>query len=30
MIDRLTLLRYGLNDLRLFCAGDIRILSQFQ
>ena len=28
-IDRLTMLRYGVNDLRLFFDGDIRFLSQF-
>ena len=28
--DRLTMLRYGVNDLRLFFEGDIRFLSQFQ
>jgi phenylalanyl-tRNA synthetase alpha chain len=28
--DRLTMLRYGVNDLRLFFDGDIRFLSQFQ
>ena len=28
--DRLTMLRYGINDLRLFFDGDIRFLSQFQ
>lgn len=27
--DRLTMLRYGVNDLRLFFEGDIRFLSQF-
>jgi len=29
-IDRLTMLRYGVNDLRLFFDGDLRFLSQFQ
>ena len=29
-IDRLTMLRYGVDDLRLFFDGDIRFLSQFQ
>ena len=29
-IDRLTMLRYGVNDLRLFFDGDIRFLSQFR
>ena len=29
-IDRLAMLRYGVNDLRLFFDGDIRFLSQFQ
>ena len=29
-MDRLTMLRYGVNDLRLFFDGDIRFLSQFQ
>ncbi|MES2088472.1 MAG: phenylalanine--tRNA ligase subunit alpha [Pseudomonadota bacterium] len=28
--DRLTMLRYGVNDLRLFFEGDLRFLSQFQ
>jgi phenylalanyl-tRNA synthetase alpha chain len=28
--DRLTMLRYGVNDLRLFFDGDIRFLGQFQ
>lgn len=28
--DRLTMLRYGVNDLRLFFDGDIRFLQQFQ
>ena len=27
--DRLTMLRYGINDLRLFYDGDLRFLSQF-
>jgi len=27
--DRLTMLRYGINDLRLFFEGDLRFLSQF-
>lgn len=27
--DRLTMLRYGVNDLRLFFDGDMRFLSQF-
>ena len=27
--DRLTMLRYGVNDLRLFFDGDLRFLSQF-
>jgi phenylalanyl-tRNA synthetase alpha chain len=27
--DRLTMLRYGVNDLRLFFEGDLRFLSQF-
>jgi phenylalanyl-tRNA synthetase alpha chain len=27
--DRLTMLRYGVNDLRLFFDGDVRFLSQF-
>jgi phenylalanyl-tRNA synthetase alpha chain len=26
----LTMLRYGVNDLRLFFDGDIRFLRQFQ
>ena len=28
--DRLTMLRYGVNDLRLFYEGDLRFLSQFK
>ena len=28
--DRLTMLRYGVNDLRLFFDGDMRFLSQFK
>jgi len=28
--DRLTMLRYGINDLRLFFEGDLRFLSQFK
>ena len=28
--DRLTMLRYDVNDLRLFFDGDVRFLSQFQ
>jgi len=28
--DRLTMLRYGINDLRLFFEGDLRFLSLFQ
>ena len=28
--DRLTMLRYGINDLRLFFDGDLRFLGQFQ
>ena len=28
--DRLTMLRYGVNDMRLFFDGDMRFLSQFQ
>lgn len=29
-LDRLTMLRYGVNDLRLFFEGDLRFLSQFR
>ena len=29
-IDRLAMLRYGVNDLRLFFENDMRFLSQFQ
>ena len=29
-MDRFTMLRYGVNDLRLFFDGDIRFLNQFQ
>ncbi len=28
-LDRLTMLRYGINDLRLFFDGDLRFLAQF-
>lgn len=28
--DRLTMLRYGVNDLRLFFEGDVRFLKQFR
>ncbi len=28
--DRLTMLRYGINDLRVFFDGDLRFLSQFK
>jgi phenylalanyl-tRNA synthetase alpha chain len=28
--DRLAMLRYGVNDLRLFFEGDVRFLAQFQ
>jgi phenylalanyl-tRNA synthetase alpha chain len=28
-LDRLTMLRYGVNDLRLFFANDLRFLKQF-
>lgn len=28
-IDRLTMLRHGINDIRLFWSGDIRFLKQF-
>ncbi|NRF68675.1 phenylalanine--tRNA ligase subunit alpha [Aquincola sp. S2] len=28
--DRLTMLRYGINDLRLYFDGDLRFLSQFR
>jgi len=27
--DRLTMLRYGVNDLRLFFENDLRFLQQF-
>ena len=29
-IDRLAMLRYGVNDLRLFFENDLRFLAQFQ
>lgn len=29
-LDRLTMLRYGVNDLRLFFENDVRFLAQFQ
>ena len=28
-VERLTMLRYGINDLRLFYEGDLRFLKQF-
>jgi len=28
-LERLTMLRYGIDDLRLFFEGDLRFLSQF-
>ena len=28
-LDRLTMLRYGVNDLRLFFENDLRFLRQF-
>ena len=28
-LERLTMLRYGVNDLRQFCEGDLRFLRQF-
>ena len=28
-LDRLAMLRYGVNDLRLFFDGDLRFLRQF-
>ena len=28
-LDRLTMLRYGVNDLRLFFENDLRFLKQF-
>jgi phenylalanyl-tRNA synthetase alpha chain len=28
-IERLTMLRYGVNDLRLFFENDLRFLKQF-
>jgi phenylalanyl-tRNA synthetase alpha chain len=28
--DRLAMLRYGVNDLRLFFENDLRFLRQFQ
>ncbi len=28
-LERLTMLRYGINDLRLFFEGDVRFLRQF-
>ncbi len=30
LAETLTMLRYGVNDLRLFFDGDIRFLSQFR
>ena len=29
LLDRFTMLRYGVNDLRLFFEGDLRFLRQF-
>jgi len=29
-IERITMLRYGINDLRLFSENDIRFLKQFK
>ncbi len=29
-IDRLAMLRYGVNDLRLFFENDVRVLRQFR
>jgi phenylalanyl-tRNA synthetase alpha chain len=29
-VERLTMLRYGVNDLRLFFDNDLRFLRQFQ
>ena len=29
-VERLTMLRYGVNDLRLFFENDLRFLRQFQ
>ncbi|MFN9330047.1 MAG: phenylalanine--tRNA ligase subunit alpha, partial [Cyclobacteriaceae bacterium] len=29
-IERITMLRYGINDLRLFSENDVRFLRQFK
>jgi phenylalanyl-tRNA synthetase alpha chain len=29
-IERITMLKYGVNDLRLFSENDVRFLSQFK
>ncbi len=29
-LDRLVMMRYGITDVRLFHAGDVRFLSQFR
>ena len=29
-IERITMLKYGVNDLRLFSENDVRFLSQFE
>ena len=29
-LERLTMLRYGIEDMRLFFDGDLRFLSQFE
>ncbi|HRC73910.1 MAG TPA: hypothetical protein PK880_15485, partial [Candidatus Competibacter sp.] len=29
-VERLTMLRYGVNDLRLFFENDLRFLAQFR
>jgi phenylalanyl-tRNA synthetase alpha chain len=28
-LTRLTMMKYGINDIRLFCGGDLRFLNQF-
>lgn len=28
-IERLVMLKYGINDIRLFCSGDLRLVNQF-
>jgi phenylalanyl-tRNA synthetase alpha chain len=29
-VERIAMVRYGVNDMRLFLEGDLRFLEQFQ